>query len=54
MWVLTEMDALASEGWALLHVSVDHGLYKGVDSRLEGGPVALRYTFGRNSLQKTP
>ncbi len=47
LWVLAELDAKAREGWRLLHVSVDHGLYKGRHARLAAGPESIRYTLGR-------
>lgn len=46
-WVVAELNARAREGWQLLHVSVDEGLFKGRVARLAAGPETVRYLFGR-------
>lgn len=46
-WVISQLNTRASEGWRLLHVGVDEGLYEGRDTRLAAGPASVRYLLGR-------
>jgi hypothetical protein len=46
-WVIAELEARTGEGWRLLHISVDRGLYVGASASFAGYPEAVRYTFGR-------
>jgi hypothetical protein len=44
---MTLLDGLAAEGWRLLHVSEDHGLYSGADAANEAYLTRTRYLLTR-------
>jgi hypothetical protein len=45
--ILHELDRLQSEGWTLLNVSEDRGLYQGADADREGYVTRARYLLGK-------
>jgi len=42
-WVLAELEALERQGWTVLHVSEDRGIYAGRDCPEEALPTRVRY-----------
>jgi hypothetical protein len=40
---MSELNRVAEDGWTLVHVSEDHGLYAGADAMDESYPVRVRY-----------
>ncbi len=46
--VLQELNRLKGEGWRLLQVSEDRGLYAGQDAQTESGVVTARYLLTRD------
>jgi hypothetical protein len=48
MGIQRELERLGSEGWSLVHVSEDRGLYKGLDSDNESRLVGVRYLLARD------
>lgn len=48
-WIAQQLDALSREGWNLIHVSEDHGLYTGADAAHESYPTRLRFLLQRPS-----
>lgn len=47
--VAAVLDALASEGWSLVHVSEDKGLFSGATAGFESYPARIRYLLRRQS-----
>ena len=44
---LSLLDQLDSDGWQVLHISEDHGLYRGADAQDESYPTRVRYLLRR-------
>lgn len=44
---LAELDRLESQGWKIIHVSEDHGLYQGADANDEAYLTRVRYLLHR-------
>lgn len=53
-WVVSELNRRAADGWKLVHVGVDHGMYAGLDAKLGGSPETIRYTLARDVADRNP
>lgn len=43
------LERLAADGWRLMHVSEDHGLYRGADAPYEAYLTRVRYVLARSA-----
>lgn len=45
--IVQQLDVLAADGWKLINVSEDRGIYRGEDARTDSSPTTIRYLLQR-------
>ncbi|GAB3186853.1 hypothetical protein FHX75_111294 [Micromonospora palomenae] len=47
--IVQQLDLLAADGWKLVHVSEDRGIYRGADASTDSSPTTVRYMLQRTT-----